>query len=43
MRLNDVSPAEWDRVTKDYKETTIKTGLEKWQRLAEEEAKELDQ
>ena len=34
MRLNDVSPAEWDRVTK--------TGLEKWQQLAEEEAKELD-
>ena len=30
MRLNDVSPAEWDRVTK--------TGLEKWQQLAEEEA-----
>ena len=40
MRLNDVSPAEWDRVTKDYKETTIKTGLEKWQQLAEEEAVE---
>ena len=42
MRLNDLSPAEWDRVTKNYNEPTIKTGLEKWQRLAEEEAKELD-
>ena len=34
MRLNDVSPAEWDRVTK--------TGLEHWAKPAEEEAKELD-
>jgi hypothetical protein len=34
MRLNDVSPAEWDRVTK--------TGLEKWAKPAEEEAAKLD-
>lgn len=44
MRLNDLSPAEWDRVTKNYNEKEVKeaqkTGLEKWAKLAEEEAKE---
>ena len=42
MRLNDVSPAEWDRVAKNHNEKVQKTGLEHWQKLAEEEAAEID-
>lgn len=34
MRLNDLTPAQWDKATK--------TGLEHWTKPAEEEAKEID-
>lgn len=42
MRLNDVSPAEWDRVAKNHNEKVQKTGLEHWAKPAEEEAAEID-
>ena len=41
MRLNDVSPAEWDRVAKNHNEKVQKTGLEHWMRAAHDEDSEL--
>jgi hypothetical protein len=41
MRLNDATPADWDRVRKQHPAIEIKTGLEAWMKAAHDEDSEL--
>ena len=41
MRLNDATPADWDRVRKQHPAIEKKTGLEAWMRAAHEEDADL--
>ena len=41
MRLNDATPADWDRVRKQHPAIEIKTGLEAWMQAAHDEDSEL--
>ena len=41
MRLNDATPADWDRVRKQHPAIEIKTGLEAWMKAAHDEDADL--
>jgi hypothetical protein len=41
MRLNDATPADWDRVRKQHPAIEKKTGLEAWMKAAHDEDSEL--